>query len=148
MLTGTTHPFATMTLLTGGYTDDDGIFRTADGHQRCYVATDAHIDESLIGISSKEFLHTIKVENNVSVHWDSKANVGVIFHILDFLQLGKVCYNSFNIQFSFHMVNLTKTVFKCSYCFVITTATTRLALLLYLHLLLKQENSLMRRLAF
>ncbi len=87
---GTTHPFATMTLLIGGYTGDDGIFRTPDGHERCYVATDAHTDKSLIGMTSKEFLHRIQKETNSAVHWDSKRNVGVIFHILDFLQLGKV----------------------------------------------------------
>lgn len=79
-----------MTLLTGGFTGDDGIFRTSEGRQRCYVATDAHIDNALVGMTAKDFLSVIQREENAAVRWNSRKKTGVIFHILDFLQLGKV----------------------------------------------------------
>lgn len=86
---GTTHPFATMALLIGGHTDDDGIFRTRDGGPRCYMATDAYTDHSLDGMTSKHFLRKLKGEAK-NFCWNHEKKVGVVFHILDFIQLGKV----------------------------------------------------------
>lgn len=37
---GTTHPEATMALLCGGCVCSDGVFRTNDNEERCYIATD------------------------------------------------------------------------------------------------------------
>jgi hypothetical protein len=90
---GTTHPFATMALLTGGKTGDDGIFLTPDGKQRCYMATDAYIDDLLVGMTSKVFLHILQDETDFDarrLRWNDTTKTGVIFHILDFIQLGKV----------------------------------------------------------
>ena len=90
---GTTHPFATMALLTGGKTDDDGIFRTLDGGQRCYMATDAYSDDQLVGMTAKAFLQMLQDDINSEVkrlRWDGIKKVGVVFHILDFIELGKV----------------------------------------------------------
>jgi len=90
---GTTHTFATMALLCGGETGDDGVFRTQDGQQRCYVATDNFLDANLSGITSKDFLHFFydgHHDKAKSVRWDSERKLGVIFHILDFIPFGKV----------------------------------------------------------
>ncbi len=90
---GTTHPFATMALLTGGKTDDDGIFLTPDGQRRCYMATDAYTNELLVGMKSMAFLHILQDETDLDakkLRWNGASKIGVIFHILDFIQLGKV----------------------------------------------------------
>jgi len=94
---GTTHTFATMALLCGGETGDDGVFRTQDGQQRCYVATDNFLDANLSGITSKDFLHFFydgHHDKAKSVRWDSERKLGVIFHILDFIPFGKVGFTA------------------------------------------------------
>ncbi len=89
-----------MALLTGGKVSDrDAVFRTLDGKMRCYVATDAYNDQLLCGMTSKEFLQILNDEQNVdamSLKWDNIRKIGVVFHMLDFIQLGKVSSAFYN----------------------------------------------------
>lgn len=93
---GTTHPFATMALLCGGGTDHQGIFHTASGHTRFYVATDNYYDEGLKFITVERFLCHLQEETALlhPTRWNSDKRTGVVFHMLGFLPYGKLGFTA------------------------------------------------------
>lgn len=93
---GTTHPFATMALLCGGNVDPEGIFRTTEGHLRCYIATDNYFDEGLKFVSVDHFLCHLQEEAALlhPTRWDSERKTGVVFHMLGYLSHGKIGFTA------------------------------------------------------
>eukprot|EP00557_Chaetoceros_sp_GSL56_P007816 CAMPEP_0176505614 /NCGR_PEP_ID=MMETSP0200_2-20121128/16594_1 /TAXON_ID=947934 /ORGANISM="Chaetoceros sp., Strain GSL56" /LENGTH=675 /DNA_ID=CAMNT_0017905191 /DNA_START=290 /DNA_END=2320 /DNA_ORIENTATION=- len=94
---GTTHPYSTMAILCGGHTDFDGVFRTKEGRQRSYVATDNYIDHRLKGLKSKDFLREFSSTSDPSIRklrWSEDTKTGVIFHLLPFLEYGKIGFTA------------------------------------------------------
>ncbi len=86
---GTSHPFGTLFLLTGGGCDAEGAhFRTARGEPRCYVATDDLEDPSAVGMSIDRFLTAAA---DAGLGWDPERQLGVVWHMLAALPaLGRV----------------------------------------------------------
>ena len=94
---GTTHPYSTMCILCGGHMDADGIFRTKDGKERYYEATDSYIDTRLKGLTSSEFLQEYQTSSDpeiVKLRWNDNQKVGVVFHLLPFLEIGKIGFTA------------------------------------------------------
>jgi len=90
-------PYSAMATLCGGHTCSDGVFRTNEGRERCYIATDNYIDHRLLGLTSASFLHTYLSNLDPDIqklHWNDKKKVGVIFHMLPFLEIGKVGFTA------------------------------------------------------
>jgi hypothetical protein len=86
-----------MAILCGGHTDFDGVFRTKDGKQRCYVATDNYFDHRLHGLKSQDFLRefTSTTEPRIKqLRWSEDTKTGVIFHLLPFLEFAKVRFTA------------------------------------------------------
>ncbi len=94
---GTTHPYSTMASLCGGSIGQDGVFYMKDGGERCYVATDNYVDYDLTGIKADNFLLKFNAglyPHADEVRWDNKLRVGVVFHLLAFLEVGKIGWTS------------------------------------------------------
>jgi hypothetical protein len=94
---GTTHPYSSMAILCGGHTDFDGVFRTKEGKQRSYVATDNYIDHRLNGLKSKDFLRGFSSTSDPNIRklrWSEDTKTGVIFHLLPFLEYGKIGFTA------------------------------------------------------
>lgn len=80
---GTTHPFLTLEYLTdGAYHPDTGIFLTARGQPKCYVATD-HLDSPAYRALTVDDLFDVVSKNRL--HFDHTSQSGVVFHMLSAL---------------------------------------------------------------
>jgi len=80
---GTTHPFLTLQFLTdGAYDADSGVFRTALGHEKCFVASD-HQDSPLYRVFTPDELFDIVARRNL--HFDQTRQTGVVFHMMSAL---------------------------------------------------------------
>jgi len=86
---GTTHPFLTLQFLTdGAYDADKGIFTTAFGEQKCFVASD-HQDSPLYRAFTPDDLFDIVARHNL--HFDQTRQTGVVFHMMSALgEAGRV----------------------------------------------------------
>lgn len=85
---GTTHPFNTLKFMTdGSFDEESGEFNTAQGHPRCYFATDCLASPAYRGILPFDLLDRLVVEG---IHF--RANdTGVMFHLLGCLsEYGKL----------------------------------------------------------
>ena len=85
---GTTHPFNTMKFITDGHFDEEtGVFRTAQGLDRCYFATDTVSSPRYRGLLPFDLLDAMVVEG---IHFRSD-DTGVVFHLLGCLSaFGKI----------------------------------------------------------
>ena len=80
---GTTHPFLTLQFLTdGSYDADQGVFTTALGQQKCFVASD-HQDSPLYRVFTPDDLFDIVARHNI--HFDQTRQTGVVFHMMSAL---------------------------------------------------------------
>ena len=80
---GTTHPFLTLQFLTdGAYDADKGVFTTALGQQKCFVASD-HQDSPLYRLFTPDELFDIVARHNI--HFDQTRQTGVVFHMMSAL---------------------------------------------------------------
>jgi hypothetical protein len=80
---GTTHPFLTLQFLTdGAYDADQGVFRTALGQEKCFVASD-HQDSPLYRAFTPDDLFDIVARHNI--HFDQTRQSGVVFHMMSAL---------------------------------------------------------------
>jgi hypothetical protein len=86
---GTTHPFLTLQFLTdGAYDADRGIFTTAFGQQKCFVASD-HQDSALYRVFTPDDLFDIVARHNL--HFDQTRQTGIVFHMMSALgEAGRV----------------------------------------------------------
>ena len=87
---GTTHPFLTLQYLTDGrYEAETGIFRTARGHEKCYVASD-HLESPLYRAFTPDALFDVVSRHRL--HFDHTGQSGVVLHMVsgvgDFGRLG------------------------------------------------------------
>jgi hypothetical protein len=81
--TGTTHPFSTARLLTGGVYDESAVsLRTATGAHRCYLATDNLVDPSWTTLDGSEVIAAIAA---AGLAWDPVDERGVVLHMLSCL---------------------------------------------------------------
>ncbi|MEM9691341.1 MAG: peptide ligase PGM1-related protein [Myxococcota bacterium] len=77
---GTTHPYLTLQFLTDGHYDPDlGIFRTATGAQRHYVATDALACQKYRAFTPDD-LFDVAVRHRL--HFDQTRQRGIVFHMM------------------------------------------------------------------
>jgi len=86
---GTTHPFLTLQFLTdGAYDADRGVFTTAFGEQKCFVASD-HQDSVLYRVFTPDDLFDIVARRNL--HFDQTRQTGIVFHMMSALgEMGRV----------------------------------------------------------
>jgi PGM1 C-terminal domain len=86
---GTTHPFLTLQFLTDGrYDPDTGIFTTAFGQRKCFVASD-HQESPLYRVFTPDDLFDIVARHGI--HFDPTKQTGVVFHMMSALgELGRV----------------------------------------------------------
>lgn len=80
---GTTHPFLTLQFLTdGAYDADRGVFKTAFGQEKCFVASD-HQDSPLYRAFTPDDLFDIVARHNL--HFDQTRQTGIVFHMMSAL---------------------------------------------------------------
>jgi hypothetical protein len=80
---GTTHPFLTLQFLTdGAYDADQGVFTTAFGQQKCFVASD-HQDSPLYRVFTPDNLFDVVARHDI--HFDQTKQTGVVFHMMSAL---------------------------------------------------------------
>ena len=80
---GTTHPFLTLQFLTdGSYDADKGVFTTALGQQKYFVASD-HQDSPLYRAFTPDDLFDIVARHNI--HFDQTRQTGIVFHMMSAL---------------------------------------------------------------
>jgi hypothetical protein len=80
---GTSHPLFTLTALTDGeYDAEAGVFRSASGRVKHYVATDDLKDEAYRSLTPDDLLDIAAEEHLV---WDEEVQVGVAFHMVSAL---------------------------------------------------------------
>jgi hypothetical protein len=80
-LTGTTHPFMTLKLLTHGDTDEtSGIFHTPDDAAKFYVSSDNITDKALKRLLPQDLYELIIARPDL--HWHSTRQTGVVFHMI------------------------------------------------------------------
>jgi hypothetical protein len=80
---GTTHPFLTLQFLTdGAYDADRGVFTTAFGQQKCFVASD-HQDSPLYRVFTPDDLFDVVARHGI--HFDQTKQTGVVFHMMSAL---------------------------------------------------------------
>ena len=86
---GTTHPFLTLQFLTdGAYDADTGVFTTALGQQKCFVASD-HQASPLYRVFTPDDLFDIVARHNL--HFDQTRQTGCVFHMMSALgEAGRV----------------------------------------------------------
>jgi len=89
---GTTHPFETLTHLTGGsYEPDTATFRTATGHEKHYVATD-HLEAPALRSLGRDGVLGLARTN---LRFDALRRQGVVFHMLSSLdELGRAGFTA------------------------------------------------------
>lgn len=77
---GTTHPFLTLQYLTdGGYDARAGVFHTARGHEKCYVATDHLYSEKYRALTHD---HLFDVVSKNRLHFNHTTQTGIVFHMI------------------------------------------------------------------
>lgn len=77
---GTTHPFLTLQYLTdGAYRTDTGVFVTALGHPKCYVATDHLASPAYRGLTPDDLFDVVSKQR---LHYDHTSQSGVVFHMM------------------------------------------------------------------
>ncbi len=77
---GTTHPFLTLQYLTDGQFDADaGVFRTAQGHPKHYVASD-HVASPAYRVFTPELLFDILSHHRLQ--FDHTSQTGVVLHLM------------------------------------------------------------------
>jgi hypothetical protein len=77
---GTTHPFLTLQYLTDGrYDADAGVFRTAHGHAKHYVASD-HVASPAYHVFTPELLFDILSHHRLQ--FDHTSQTGVVLHLM------------------------------------------------------------------
>ena len=80
---GTTHPFLTLQFLTdGSYDADKGVFMTALGQEKSFVASD-HQDSPLYRAFTPDDLFDIVARHNI--HFDQTRQTGIVFHMMSAL---------------------------------------------------------------
>jgi hypothetical protein len=86
---GTTHPFLTLQYLTDGrYDVDSGVFYTALGRPKYYIATDALKDETYYTLTPTDLLDLV---SNHRLHYDHITQTGVVLHMFSQVaSLGKL----------------------------------------------------------
>lgn len=86
---GTTHPFLMLQFLTNGrYDPKSGIYRTQQGSQRSYYATDNLVSPRYVGITPADLVDIAVVSG---LHFDGTTQEGVMFHLIGALsEFGKV----------------------------------------------------------
>lgn len=97
---GTTHPFRTLQLLTGGtYVTESGLFKTASGKSKYYVATDNLESERYRGLTPEDL---IDITTYTGLHYASSTNTGVVFHLIgalsEFGKLGMTCIGNSPVE--------------------------------------------------
>lgn len=89
---GTTHPFQTARLLTGGALDAETGSLIADGKEKFYVATDNLKSERYVGIPAGEATARIDA---AGLSFDAETKTGAVLHLLGALEgygkLGVTC---------------------------------------------------------
>jgi hypothetical protein len=90
---GTTHPFLTLQYLTDGcYDANSGVFYTALGHPKYYVATDALKDETYQTLTPTDLLDLV---SNHRLHYDHITQTGVVLHMFSQVAtLGKLGFTA------------------------------------------------------
>ena len=77
---GTTHPYLTLQYLTDGiYDAEAGVFRTARGNEKCYVASD-HVESPLYRAFTADALFDIVSAHRF--HFDHTSQTGVVLHMI------------------------------------------------------------------
>jgi hypothetical protein len=77
---GTTNPFLTLQYLTDGiYDPEEGVFRSAQGQQKCYVASD-HVESHLYRVFMPDDLFDIVTRYRF--HFDHTSQTGVVLHMM------------------------------------------------------------------
>ncbi|HNB50662.1 MAG TPA: peptide ligase PGM1-related protein [Anaerolineales bacterium] len=90
---GTTHPFLTLQYLTDGcYDADSGVFYTALGHPKYYVATDTHKDKAYQTLTPTDLLDLV---SNYRMHYDHITQTGIVLHMFSQVAtLGKLGFTA------------------------------------------------------
>lgn len=85
---GTTHPFRTMQLLTGGtYNLENGLFEMPSGRAKYYVASDNLESARYQGLQPDDL---IDITTFTGLHYKTSTNTGVAFHMIGALsEFGK-----------------------------------------------------------
>jgi hypothetical protein len=77
---GTTNPFLTLQYLTDGiYDPEEGVFRTALGHQKCYISSD-HVESHLYRVFTPGDLFDIVTRYRF--HFDHTSQTGIVLHMM------------------------------------------------------------------
>lgn len=80
---GTTHPFLTLQFLTDGrYDPETGIFTSALGSEKCFVASD-HLESPTYRVFTPDALFDVVARNGL--HFDQARQKGVVFHMMSAL---------------------------------------------------------------
>jgi hypothetical protein len=80
---GTTHPFLTLQFLTdGSYDHERGVFTTARGEPKCFVATD-HLQSPAYRVFTHHDLFDLVARHGL--HFDQARQQGVVFHMMNAL---------------------------------------------------------------
>ncbi len=90
---GTTHPFLTLQYLTGGrYDTDSGVFRTALGAPKAYVATDTLKDHAYQMLTPADLFDIVSRHR---LHYDHISQTGVVLHMFSAVaSLGKLGFTA------------------------------------------------------
>ncbi|MCP4537054.1 MAG: ATP-grasp domain-containing protein [Chloroflexi bacterium] len=86
---GTTHPFLTLLFLTGGkFYANSGVFKTAQGLAKYYVATDTLKSPTYKRLTSADLFDIV---SNHRLHFDHTSHTGVVLHMISGVStLGKL----------------------------------------------------------
>ncbi len=77
---GTTHPFLTLLFLTGGnFYADSGVFKTAQGHTKYYIATDTLKAPAYKQLTPADLFDIV---SNHRLHFDHTSHTGIVFHMI------------------------------------------------------------------
>ena len=78
---GTTHPFLTLQFLTNGtYDPETGIFTTALGRRKCFIASD-YVKNPLYRAFSPDDLFNIVIQHGL--HFDHASQKGIVLHMMN-----------------------------------------------------------------
>jgi len=80
---GTTHPFLTLQFLTDGtYDSERGVFTSARGEPKCFVASD-HVESPRYRVFTHDDLFDLVARHGL--HFDQARQTGVVFHMMNAL---------------------------------------------------------------
>jgi len=90
---GTTHPYIMLEFLTDGvYNPDTGVYKTAGGDERFYLASDNLQDKRFIGLTPPDLMDIAMLHG---LHYNPTKEEGVMFHMIGALsqygKMGVVC---------------------------------------------------------